>query len=136
MKVDLFILQMKMLKQLEESKEDLEKEIDDICYRYGGVHAIQYDKTPSNTNEYAINQQKHILSEMLVEPQAQLDKTIYAINNLEPIVNDNLSRLPKEINKAVKMIFWENKTYHDVGIEIGYSDHGLWKRIRKEINKL
>ena len=50
--------------------------------------------------------------------------------------NANLKKLPDEIRDAVKLVFWEGKTYHEVGSLMGYSDHGMWSKIRREIDKI
>lgn len=136
MKYDLFVLQMKMLKSYEDSVIDIEQEIDDICYQYLGVRGISYDKQPSTTNEAAQMELRLKLSEALSEPQKQLDFTILAINQLKPVVYGNISKLPNEIQRAVKMLFWEHMTYEDVGKEMGYSDHGIWTKVRREIEKI
>lgn len=136
MKYDLFVLQMKMLKSYEDSVIDIEQEIDDICYQYLGVRGISYDKQPSTTNEAAQMELRLKLSEALSEPQKQLDFTILAINQLKPVVYSNISKLPNEIQRAVKMLFWEHMTYEDVGKEMGYSDHGIWTKVRREIEKI
>lgn len=136
MKYDLFVLQMKMLKSYEDSVIDIEQEIDDICYQYLGVRGISYDKQPSTTNEAAQMDLRLKLSEALSEPQKQLDFTILAINQLKPVVYSNISKLPNEIQRAVKMLFWEHMTYEDVGREMGYSDHGIWTKVRREIEKI
>lgn len=136
MKYDLFVLQMKMLKSYEDSVTDIEQEIDDICYQYLGVRGISYDKQPSTANEAAQTELRLKLSEALSEPQKQLDFTILAINQLKPMVYGNISKLPNEIQRAVKMLFWEHKTYEEVGKEMGYSDHGIWTKVRREIEKI
>lgn len=136
MKYDLFVLQMKMLKSYEESAEDIEREIDDICYQYAGVRAIRYDKQPIQFNNYIAIEMREKMMEALVEPQRQLDFTIYAINQLKPIVDCNIQKLPKDIQKAVKLLFWEHKTYEEVGKLLGYSDHGMWNKVRREIEKI
>lgn len=136
MKYEMFVLQMKMLKQYKESKEDIEREIDDIVYQYCGVKAIRYDKQRYSFNQELSLETQERLYRALDEPQRQLDFTIIAIEQLEPIVEENLNKLPNDVQKAIKLLVWEKMSYHDVGKIIGYSDHGLWKRIRKEVEKI
>lgn len=125
-----------MLKSYEESLEDIERQIDDICYQYMGVRAISYDKEPVSFNENIAIEIREQMMEALEEPQKQLDFTQLAINQLKPVVMNNLEKLPTDIQKATKMLFWEHKTYEQVGREIGYSDHGIWLRVRREIEKI
>ena len=136
MKYELFKLQMQMLKSYEDSAEDLQKEIDDIIYQYAGVRAIRYDKQSFSYNEYLAQETRYKLAEALKEPETQLDYTIYAIQQLKPIVDGNIAKLSKEMQEIVKKLFWENKTFVEVGQTIGYSHNGLWHKVRREVEKI
>ena len=136
MRYELFILQMRMLKSLREEKEDLEREIENLTYKYGGVHAIQYDKISNTSNPYSSDERLTELSEKLMQPQKELDKVIYAINSIEPQVMNDLNKLDKDIRNICELIYFENKTYEEVGRIVGYSTNGLWYRVKKEIQKI
>ena len=136
MKYELFVLQMKMLKELKESKEDLEREIEDIYYQYGGVHGVRYDKQLSTSNPYSSDERLLMLSEKLVEPQKELEKIVFAINQLEPQIMSDLNKLDEDIRNVCELIYFQNKTYDEVGRLVGYSTNGLWYRVKKEIQKI
>ena len=136
MKYELFVLQMKMLKELRESKEDLEREIEDIYYQYGGVHAVRYDKQSGTSNPYSSDQRLLALSEKLVEPQKELEKIVFAINQLEPQIMSDLNKLDEDIRNVCELIYLKNKTYDEVGRMVGYSTNGLWYKVKKEIQKI
>lgn len=136
MKYEIFALQMKILKQWKDYQQDLEREIDDICYKYMGVRAIRYDKEPMGFNAYLELETREKMMEELNKPQKELDIVNNAIKNIEPIVNENLNKLPGKMQDVVKMLFWENRTYVQVGSMVGYSDNGLWHKVRKEIEKI
>lgn len=55
---------------------------------------------------------------------------------MKPIVEENISKLPELTQKAVKLLFWENKTFEEVGKMVGYSDYGIWMKVKKEVLKL
>ena len=136
MNYDLFKYQMKMIKLYREYKEDLENEIDDIIYRYCGVKGINYDKEMFTNSSYTNDNKLLDLSEKLEEPQKALETTYRAINELEPIVNANLDKLPADIKEIVIDIFWNNKTFEQIGYEVGYSNYGIWNKVKKEIQKI
>lgn len=136
MRYELFVLQLKMLKAYEESKEDIEREIDDIVYQFCGVKGVRFDKEPAQFNQYLSQEAFWEMSERLKEPEKELDFTIMAINRMKPIVEENISKLPELTQKAVKLLFFENKTYEEVGNIIGYSDHGIWQKVRRDVEKL
>lgn len=136
MRYELFVLQLKMLKAYEESKEDIEREIDDIVYQFCGVKGVRFDKEPAQFNQYLSQEAFWEMSERLKEPEKELDFTIMAINRMKPIVEDNISKLPELTQKAVKLLFYENKTYEEVGNIIGYSDHGIWQKVRRDVENI
>lgn len=122
-----------MLKNLKQGKKEIEKTIEEL-YDRAGVKGVRYDLevvASSNRDSKLID-----LSDQLREPQYQLDYMNNVIKVIEPIVNANLKKLPDEIRNAVKLVIWEGKTYHEVGNIMGYSDHGIWHRIRREIEKI
>lgn len=136
MRYELFVLQLKMLKAYEESKVDIEREIDDIVYQFCGVKGVRFDKEPAQFNQYLSQEAFWEMSERLKEPEKELDFTIMAINRMKPIVEDNISKLPELTQKAVKLLFFENKTYEEVGNIIGYSDHGIWQKVRRDVENI
>lgn len=136
MRYELFVLQLKMLKAYEESKEDIEREIDDIVYQFCGVKGVRFDKEPAQYNQYLSQEAFYEMSERLKEPEKELDFTVMAIKRMKPIVEENISKLPELTQKAVKLLFFENKTYEEVGNIIGYSDHGIWQKVRRDVEKL
>lgn len=136
MRYELFVLQLKMLKAYEESKEDIERQIDDIVYQFCGVKGVRFDKEPAQFNQYLSQEAFWEMSERLKEPEKELDFTIMAINRMKPIVEDNISKLPELTQKAVKLLFFENKTYEEVGNIIGYSDHGIWQKVRRDVENI
>lgn len=136
MNYDLFKYQMKMLKLYREYKEDLQNEIEEIIYQYCGVKGIAYDKDASISNPYGNDEKLILLSQKLEEPQKALEVTERAINELEPIVNGYLTKLPADIKYVVIEKYWNNKTFEQLGKEVGYSNYGIWARVKKEVLKL
>ena len=133
MNYEQFYFQMKMLKNLKQGRKEIEKTIEEL-YDRAGVKGVRYDLetiASSNSASKLID-----LSDQLREPQYQLDYMNNAIKVIEPIVNANLKKLPNDIRDAVKLVIWEGKTYHEVGCLMGYSDHGMWSKIRREIDKI
>lgn len=136
MRYELFVLQLKTLKAYEKSKEDIERQINDIVYQFCGVKGVRFDKEPAQFNQYLSQEAFWEMSERLKEPEKELDFTIMTINRMKPIVEENISKLPELTQKAVKLLFFENKTYEEVGNIIGYSDHGIWQKVRRDVENI
>ena len=136
MSFETFEFEMKLLKKYKENLEDIEREIDDICYQYAGVRGVSYDKQRVLFSPEAAEEQREKLYEALKGPQKRLDQTTRAIEWLEPKVYSNISKLPAFIQSAVRMKFWENLTYVQIGRTFGYSDRGMKYRIEREIAKI
>ena len=123
MNYDLFKYQMKMIKLYKEYREDLKAEIDQLIYTFCGVKGISYDKEFSISNPYGNDEKLVLLAEK-------------AIRELEPIVDGYLEKLPPEIKEVVIQKYWHNKTFEEVGKMVGYSDYGIWMKVKKEVLKL
>jgi len=136
MNLNYLILQMKMYKQLVDNKNDLEALIDDIIYRYAGVRGIRYDKVPMTFNQALASDTFHRMSIELEKPQSELEFTLKAIAEIEPMILNNLKKFDDLTQTILKMKFFENKTYEEVGDVVGYSASAVWKKIRREVKKV
>ena len=54
-----------------------------------------------------------------------------AIRNVEQVKK----RLPKELWLMLNDKFVKGMTYSALGIKYGYSDHGIWNMMRREVEK-
>lgn len=136
MKYEIMILQMRMLKNYEENIRHYEQQIDDIIYKFVGVRGIRYDKQSVSFNELIANEKRYLMMKELEVPQKQLDFAINAVNQLKPIVEDNLNKLPKETKQMFIEYAYKRKTYNEIGEMFGYTGNGVWKKMRREIAKL
>ena len=136
MRYELFVLQLKMLKAYEESKVDIEREIDDIVYQFCGVKGVRFDKEPAQFNQYLSQEAFWEMSERLKEPEKELDFTIMAINRIKPSIMENIAKLPELTQKGVELVFRKNMTYEEAGKIIGYSKIGLYQKMRRDVEKL
>lgn len=73
-----------------------------------------------------------IMMKELELPQKQLDFTLKAINNIKY----NVHKLNPEIRKIVVMLFVQDKTFQEIGELYGMSAGGLYKMIKKEIERV
>lgn len=135
MKYELFKQQMTFYKALLEAKEDVEKEIDRLCYIYCGVKGIRYD-LEKTSRSYSKDDKHILLNEALKEPEDELKKIEDAISKLEPVVYNDLDKLPDDVRLAAVMKFWKRKTYKEIGKIMGYTDNGIWHKIRREVEKI
>lgn len=136
MKYNLFIYQMRLLKSYKEREKELEEEIDNIFYDFTGVKGVAYDRPRYSYNNTLAMENLHKMMNKLEKPQKELDYTINSIQQLEPIVNENINRLSSEMQDIVKCLYWDNNTLEHTGELYGYSVSALWKKIKREIDKI
>lgn len=136
MKYNLFIYQMRLLKSYKEREKELEEEIDNIFYDFTGVKGVAYDRPRYSYNNTLAMENLHKMMNKLEKPQKELDYTINSIQQLEPIVNENINRLSSEMQDIVKCLYWDNNTLEHTGELYGYSVSALWKKIKREIEKI
>lgn len=113
-------------------QRELEEQIDDIIYQFCGVKAIRYDREPSSYNPYLSEQARLKMSELLEKPQKELDFIKLAINR----INENLNKLPKDIQEMARLLFIEGHTLHYVGVINNYSYNGIYQKLKREVEKI
>lgn len=136
MNFDEFDLQMRMFKTYDTLIEETEKKIDDIIYKYAGVRAIQYDKQRMSFNKFIADETLDRMYEELRKPQEALDEYKKLKSDLQPKVYVDLNRLPQDTQILVMSLMWDNKTYEEIGDKYGYTATGVWKKIRREVEKI
>ena len=97
-----------------------------------GVKAIRYDKQPLSFNPELSADMRDKLSRMLEEKESEKDHTLMKIQDIDR----NLAKLPDDIKIICTMLFVDNMSFTKVGRIVGYSNNGLWHKIRKEIEKI
>ena len=127
-----FTYEMRLLGRLYESMTDLENEYERIIYEMSGVKGIRYDKEPSSHNPILAESIRSEYSEKLTEIETQIDFTITAIKHYESEFN----RLSDEFKPMVEQLFIKGKSFAEVGRNVGYSDNGLYNKVRRYIEKL
>ena len=119
---------LKYKKRLVEVKE----EIDDIFYKYMGVHGVRYDKIPGSFNEDLAIEMRDKMMRELKKPEKELKHLESMISHIE----ENLNKLNPTTQRMCIMLFCKGYTFETLGEIYGYSGHGLWKRMKKEIEKI
>ena len=108
------------------------EELDIILYQMTGVKGIRYDKIPGTFNPHSAEFIRSKLSERYEEKENELIRYQTAVKNVELVKK----RLPKEIWLMLVEKFVKNKTYMEIGIQYGYTNTGLWKYLRREVEKI
>ena len=132
MNFQIFTREMRSYRYYKDRIPELKEKIDDIYYKYSGVKAIRYDKIPSTplpNIELILWEQ---MSRELEEPERQLKKAKDRVRECE----ENLAKLPKDVQEMCIRLFIEEKTYDIVCFEYGYSKHGLWEKVKREVEKI
>ena len=132
MNFKVFCRDMRSYKAFKEDIRRLNETIDDILYKYAGVRGIRYDRQPmSFSPELAIDVRQKMLDE-LSDPQKKLDRAERRVKECE----ENLAKLPKDVREMCIDLFIEEKTYEAVCMRFGYTSTGLWRKVKREVEKL
>lgn len=120
------------LKAYYRSMVELEEETERLFYELTGVKGLRYDRQPTSYNQQMSESYRLELIEKLEQIEKEKDFTREVIDRYEK----QLNRLPDDIRVMVVLLFIEGKTFREVSEMVGYSDHGLYYMIKKEIEKL
>lgn len=132
MNYSVFKNELRNLFAYERDLNRLDQKIEDLLYEMTGVKGISYSKIPSTVNpELSEERRLELIEEMDVlvteKKRLQLNIThIYA----------TLSLLNEKDRKAMIDLVAKRIKSEEVAFNNGYSKSGIWKRIKKEIEKL
>ena len=125
---------VRYLRSHEENKKALsrlEAEMNDFEYVMSGVSAVRYDVTPTHGNPSQKGQKRL----EMIEKYNKLLKEFKATMECVVLVENLLNGMPEELREMLTEVYVQNKTFSRVGMEHGYSDHGLWKKLKRETEK-
>ena len=112
--------------------ERIREEIKDIWYQMSGVKGVRYDKEPSGFNPNLSEEKREYYSQLLDEKNIELDYTLASIRYIEM----NLRKLSEEDKDICLKVVAEGISYEKVAMEKGYSKGGMWKRIKRELERI
>lgn len=119
---------LKYKKRLIEVKE----EIDDIFYKYTGVKGVRYDKIHTSYNEDLAIEVWDRMQRELKAPEREQKHLEDMISHIE----ENLNKLSPSMQRIVVLVFCKGYTFERLGEKMGYSGHGLWKKVKREIERI
>lgn len=132
MKVEAFKDLLKHYYDYQRSAIQIEKELDDLLYEMTGVKGIRYDRVPSSFNPELSEESRLEYIEKKAEKEAELDFTYAALK----IIEMKLSKLSEEDKEICLNVLNRKVTYEEAGKKRGYSKHGMWVKVKREIEKI
>ena len=132
MKYQVFKNELRCYPEYKRTLKDAEERIDDIIYQFAGVKGISYDRIPMTFSEDLAIEQREKMMRALAEPQKEYDHALRMIERIE----NNLSKLDSKMRVICIALFCDGYTYEHMGNIYGYSARGLWKKVKKEIEKI
>ena len=132
MKYQVFKNELRCYRDYKKTMHDAQERIDDIIYQYAGVRGISYDKITMSFNENLAIEQRERMFKALTEPQKEYDHAQRMVERIE----NNLSKLDSKMRVICMALFCDGYSYEHMGNIYGYSARGLWKKVKKEIEKI
>ena len=115
------------LQRLQKDEDELEVMLYDLC----GVRGVSYDSimVHGNPSQKALNWLK--LEDKYNAKESEVERYRTAIRNVEQVKK----RLPKKLWLMLNDKFVKGMTYSALGIKYGYSDHGIWNYLKREVER-
>ena len=114
-------------KRLKQAKFDLEQILYDLC----NVKGISYDQVMvhGNPSQKALNWLK--LEDRYNDKEAEVLRYETAMQNVDMARR----RLPERLWSICYQKYVMGKTFRELGIRYGYSDHGMYQYLRRECER-
>lgn len=115
------------IKRLARAEDELGIVLYDLC----GVRGISYDSTMvhGNPTQKALNWLT--LEDRYNEKANEVERYRTAIMNVESAKR----KLPKHLWSILVEKFVKGKTYTEIGLKYGYSNHGMWVYLKRETER-
>lgn len=122
------------LSNLERYKRDLQAvngNLDTLLYILANVRGISYDQQGGSTNPSLKAQKWLDLDERYNLKLAEKE----FIENAIKVIEDTLKQMPEELQNALVEVYCNGKTFREVCVEVGYTESGYWRYLKKETEK-
>lgn len=126
-----FVANLSNMKNYRQDKERLESELDELLYIMTGVKGVSFDSVMVHGNPSVSEERRLELIEKYNAKEKELKFIKNAISQIEAI----LARMPEELTEMLILKFVDGNTYRKVGMVYGYSDHGIWVKLKRETEK-
>ena len=131
MRYRVFTRHLRSLEDNRRTLEELGSQLDLILYDLGGVKAIRYDSNGGTTNQ-SVKEEKRL--EMIDKYNEKLKEYNFLKEQIS-FIDNVLSKMPTELQTMLNEVYIQGMTFSYVGKIHGYSDHGLWKLMKRETEK-
>jgi len=131
MKYKTFTRQLRCLNDNREELARLESSLEDFVYAMSGVKAIRYDMSAVHGNP-SVSEEKRL--DMIERYNAMLKEYETTEKNIL-LITSILMQMPTELRSLLEEVYVQGMSFSKVGKEHGYSDHGLWKMMKREAEK-
>lgn len=131
MRFKVFVRHLKSYKENKLNLIKLDEKIKDFEYLMSGVGAVRYDIEHTSGNPAAMEERK--LDN--IETYNRLLKERLATESNITLIETILNEMPEDLRSALLGVYVENKTFNQVGEEMGYSGSGYWRYLKRETER-
>lgn len=126
-----FTSNLSNLNRYKESEKALKIKLDALETIEQGVSGIDYTRIPTMGNP----SQKALKRLEMIDKVESVREELYFVELAIIQIEAILSRMPEDLRKMLIEKFIDGKTYREIGEKYGYSDHGIWKWMRREAER-
>lgn len=112
--------------------ENIKEQLKDLLYEMTGVKGVQPDKVPVTYNPSLSAERQLELIEKKAELETELEYTILAIK----VIEKKLSKLDQRDKDMCLDIIARNISYESYGNQIGYTPSGLWRKVKRDLERV
>lgn len=130
MNYEIFISELRCYQHYSDELKTIKARIEEIDYELEGVKGIRYDKAPSAFNP-SLSAEKKL---DLIEKKAKLENRYRNIQQKMQMVMEEYETLPNS-TKLMCLEILNGKTLSQIADMCGYTESGIQKKLKREIEK-
>lgn len=112
--------------------ENLKEQIKNVWYEMTGVKGVSFDRIPTSHNPVASELHRLDLMDKKDELMLEYEHAVISVKLIEL----KLMKLSEEDKRACLRIMSDGESYEKVGNDMGYTSTGLWRKLKRELEKV
>lgn len=131
MNYTIFVSELRVYRQMVYEINKLKQKVEEIEYIEQGVKGVSFDNIPHSLNP-TLQAEKRL---ELIDQKERLEEEIKRLELKKKMVIDQFDRLD-EHTKLICLDIIDGKTFKQIGEAFGYSESGIMRKLKKEIEKV
>lgn len=124
--------ELRNYKQYLKDIDRLREALENLLYEMTGVKGVSFDRISTSYNPQLTEEKRLELIDKKEELMIEYQHAMISVKLIEM----KLLKLSDEDRKACLRIMADGESYEKVGTDMGYTSTGMWRKLKRELEKI